>query len=631
MKTEAVDYKLLFESIPGSFLVLAPDLTIITASDDYLAMSMSVREAIAGKNIFDVFPDHPQDTNASGVANLKESLDGVLKNKAPHTMPVQKYNIRRPDGTFEERSWSPFNKPVLNAQGEVSYIIHYVEDVTDLLRNEKLLRSSDEIIRSEKKFRSVIEHNHEAISLLDANFHPIYRSPGTARMTGFDQTDWMERNGMSQTHPDDLEKIQKIMQEVSAHPGKPFPASIRQRHKAGHYIWMEGTITNLLEDENVQAIVVNMRDVTSKKNHEEQLLLFSSIINFSDDAIVSCNLHGIVTTWNSGAQQLFGWTQEEILGKSILLLIPENLHEEERRILRKIKQGDFVRHYETLRVKKDGSIIDVSLTASPIKNSEGFIIGASKISRDITSIKKANVSILKLNDNLERRAIDLQESNLELERFAYVASHDLQEPLRMVTSFLQLLKKKYSGQLDETAEQYINFAVDGGERMKKLIHDLLEYSRVGVNKDDYGQVDLNLLLVYVTGLFKESFVSTDAELIIGELPVIHAQKAQFTQLFQNLISNSVKYRSKKPLRIEIGCIEKGDAWEFFITDNGIGIDPKFNEKIFIIFQRLHNRTEYAGTGIGLSICKKIVERHGGKIWVESSLGEGCTFRFTLPK
>jgi light-regulated signal transduction histidine kinase (bacteriophytochrome) len=171
--------------------------------------------------------------------------------------------------------------------------------------------------------------------------------------------------------------------------------------------------------------------------------------------------------------------------------------------------------------------------------------------------------------------------------------------------------------------------VDGGERMKKLIHDLLEYSRVGVNKDDYAEIDLNLLIYYVTGLFKENIAG--AELIIHELPVINGRKAQFTQLFQNLLSNSIKYRGKEPLRIEIGCVEKKEEWEFFIRDNGIGIDPKFNEKIFIIFQRLHNRSEYAGTGIGLSICKKIVERHGGKMWVESSLGEGSAFRFTLPK
>lgn len=628
MKTGDADYKLLFESTPGLFLVLLPDLTIVTASDAYLEASMTVREEIAGRNIFEVFPDNPGDANANGVANLKESLYAVLKNKAPHTMPVQKYDIRRPDGTFEERSWRPFNKPVLNAKGDVAYIIHRVEDVTELLRMEK---SSDEIARSEKKFRSVIENNQEAISLLDANYNPIYRSPGTARMTGYDQEDWMKRNGMSQTHPDDLEKITKIMREVSANPGKTFAAAARQRHKLGHYIWMEGTITNLLHDEDVQAIVVNMRDVTDKKKHEDQLLLFSSIINFSDDAIVSCNLNGTVTSWNSGAQHLFGWTPEEILGKSILTLIPSNLHDEEHSILRKIKKGDFVRHYETMRMKKDGSLIDVSLTASPIKNSEGFVIGASKISRDITSIKKANAAILKLNDRLERRALDLQESNLELERFAYIASHDLQEPLRMVTSFLQLLKKKYSGVLDETAEQYINFAVDGGERMKKLIHDLLEYSRVGVNKDDYAEIDLNQLLEYVTGLFKESIIITNAELIIHDLPMIYGRKAQFTQLFQNLVSNSIKYRSKQQLRIEIGCIDKKYEWEFYISDNGIGIDPKFNEKIFVIFQRLHNRSEYAGTGIGLSICKKIVERHGGKMWVESSLGEGSTFRFTIPK
>lgn len=631
MKTEDADYKMLFEAVPGLFLVLTPDFSIVTASNAYLEASMTVREEITGRNIFDVFPDNPEDKHANGVARLRDSLNSVLQNKSPHTMPVQKYDIRRPDGSFEERSWRPLNKPVLNTQGEVAFIIHRVEDVTDLMRLEKEAHSSGEVARSEKRFRSAIENNHEAISLLDENFQPIYRSPGTTRMTGYDYEDLMKGGGISQTHPDDVEKVKMIMHDVAANPGKTFFVSMRQQHKAGHYIWMEGSLTNLLHDEHVQAIVANMRDITIRKKSEEQQLLLSSIINFSEDAIVSCDLTGIITSWNTSAEILFGWLHGEIIGKSILVLIPESHRTEELEMLEKVKRGDFVKQYETLRIKKDGSVIDVSLTASPIKSSEGMIIGASKISRDITAIKKANEAILKLNNSLEKRAEELLESNLELERFAYIASHDLQEPLRMVTSFLQLLKKKYGKQLDTTADEYIAFAVDGAERMKKLIHDLLEYSRVGVNKDDYSKIDMNYLLNYVAVLFKDRLASSGAELKIGELPFIEVRKAQFTQLFQNLLSNAIKYRSKRPLKIEVGCIEKKNEWEFFITDNGIGIDPKFTEKIFIIFQRLHSRAEYAGTGIGLSICRKIVERHGGKMWAESSLGEGSTFRFTIPK
>jgi PAS domain S-box-containing protein len=631
MKNEDPSFKVLFESVPGLYLVLDPAFTIITASDDYLSATMTVREEIAGKNLFEVFPDNPDDLHATGVAKLRESLQTVLRDKMPHTMQVQKYDIRRADGTFEERSWKPLNKPVLNEKNEVAWIIHRVEDVTEAMQLEKQLRISEEVVQSEKKFRSMIENNQEAISLFNANFEPVYRSPSTARISGYTMQEITEKNGVSRLHPADSEKVQQLLKEVAANPGKSFPISFRQLHKAGHYIWMEGTLTNLLHDEGVQAIISNMRDVTARKKHEEQLILFSSIINFSDDAIISSDAEGNITSWNAGAENLFGWLQEEALGKPIFLIIPDHKKQEELEILKNIREGKFVRHYETQRVKKDGSIVLVSLTASPIKNSEDMITGASKISRDITGLKKASNDIVDLNDALKKRATDLQESNLELERFAFIASHDLQEPLRMVTSFLQLLEKRYAAQLDATANQYIHFAVDGAERMKKLIQDLLEYSRVGVNRDDYSSINLDQLVSYACSVFNDRIISSGARLTIGKLPVIQGGKVQLTQLFQNLLSNAIKYKSQRPLTIEIGCIEKRQEWEFFITDNGIGIDPKFNEKIFIIFQRLHNRSEYAGTGIGLSICKKIVERHGGKMWVESSLDVGSTFRFTIPK
>jgi PAS domain S-box-containing protein len=631
MKTEDPSFKVLFESVPGLYLVLDPAFTIITASDDYLSATMTVREEIAGKNFFEVFPGNPDDIHATGVAKLRESLQTVLRDKMPHTMQVQKYDIRRTDGTFEERSWKPLNKPVLNEKNEVAWIIHRVEDVTEAMHLEKQLYVSEEVVQSEKKFRSMIENNQEAISLFNANFEPLYRSPSTARISGYTMQEITKKNGVSKLHPADSEKVKQLLKEVAASPGKSFPISFRQLHKAGHYIWMEGTLTNLLHDEDVQAIISNISDVTTRKENEELLLLLSSIISFSDDAIISSDTEGNITSWNAGAQNLFGWSAEEILGKPVLLIVPESKKQEELDILKNIREGKFVRHYETQRVRKDGNIVFVSLTASPIKNSEGVITGASKISRDITGLKKASNDIVNLNDALEKRATDLQESNLELERFAFIASHDLQEPLRMVTSFLQLLEKRYAEQLDATAKQYIHFAVDGAERMKKLIQDLLEYSRVGVNRDDYSTVNLDQVVNYACSVFNDRIVSSGARLTIGKLPLVQGGKVQLTQLFQNLLSNAIKYKSKRPLTIEIGCIEKKQEWEFFIADNGIGIDPKFNEKIFIIFQRLHNRSEYAGTGIGLSICKKIVERHGGKMWVESSLDEGSTFRFTIPK
>src|SRR5690606_33572297 len=221
------------------------------------------------------------------------------------------------------------------------------------------------------------------------------------------------------------------------------------------------------------------------------------------------------------------------------------------------------------------------------------IIGAMQ---DITERKENEKAVRKLNEQLNEHAIELAKSNEELERFAYVASHDLQEPLRMVSSFLQLLQKKYEAQLDEKANQYINFAVDGADRMKRLILDLLEYSRVGTNKDKLVPTDMNEVAAQMLQNFSNRITEKEASIQIGELPVVNGNRTQLTQLLQNLVSNALKYNTSFVPEVEIGCTEEADCWKFHVKDNGIGIDPKFADKIFIIFQRLHNRNQFSGTG-----------------------------------
>jgi light-regulated signal transduction histidine kinase (bacteriophytochrome) len=238
---------------------------------------------------------------------------------------------------------------------------------------------------------------------------------------------------------------------------------------------------------------------------------------------------------------------------------------------------------------------------------------------------------IKVQEDLKKLNKKLIESNKELEQFAYVASHDLQEPLRMVSSFLQLLEKKYKSQLDEAAHQYIHFAVDGSERMKTLINDLLKFSRVGTTVEEISEVDCNLLIKNVIKVYEEKINESGAKINVNKLPVVRANKTQVEQLFQNLIGNALKYRGNDVPCIEIGASDQAAGWVFYIKDNGIGIEKKFYDKVFVIFQRLHGKNEYGGTGIGLAICKKIVERHGGKIWIESEPGNGTTFYFNFPK
>jgi len=332
---------------------------------------------------------------------------------------------------------------------------------------------------------------------------------------------------------------------------------------------------------------------------------------------------------NEAAIRNYGYSEEEFLRMTITDIRPP---EDKFRLLSDVEAARSS-HEESRRdtwrhIKKNGDIIFVEVTAHPVEYDRRR--ARMVVVNDITDRKRSEQLLRQLNEDLKKRAAELAMSNAELERFAYIASHDLQEPLRMVSSFLQLLQKRYQGQLDEKAGQYIHYAVDGAERMKALILDLLEYSRVGVGKESFGAVDMGEIMAEVGNIFREKVISTRARVEMDLLPVVHGDKVQLTQLFQNLVGNALKYRSEEPPVIRIQVKEEPECWQFSVGDNGIGIDPLFFEKIFIIFQRLHNKSDYSGTGIGLAICKKIVERHGGRIWVESAPGKGSIFFFTIP-
>jgi light-regulated signal transduction histidine kinase (bacteriophytochrome) len=257
------------------------------------------------------------------------------------------------------------------------------------------------------------------------------------------------------------------------------------------------------------------------------------------------------------------------------------------------------------------------------------LIGASQ---DITKLKENEIRLNQLNEDLLLKAKELANSNAELEQFAYVASHDLQEPLRMVTGFLTQIEKKYASIIDETGKKYIDFAVDGAKRMRQIILDLLEFSRIGRNEGNKELLDLNVLVNEIIILAQKQIDEKTAVIKLQQLPVLPVYKAPLRQVFQNLIGNALKYsRSGIPPRISIAAKELEEYWKFSVSDNGIGISNEYFEKIFIIFQRLHNKDEFSGTGIGLAVTKKVIDNHGGKIWVESEEGKGSTFYFTIKK
>jgi light-regulated signal transduction histidine kinase (bacteriophytochrome) len=245
--------------------------------------------------------------------------------------------------------------------------------------------------------------------------------------------------------------------------------------------------------------------------------------------------------------------------------------------------------------------------------------------------RQAEAAIREANAALESQARELTRSNEELEQFAYVASHDLQEPLRMVSSYTQLLARRHADKLDGDAREFMDYIVDGAARMKQLIEDLLEYSRVGTRGHEFEPVQSGWALDRALVNLRAARDAAAAEVTRGTMPAVVADGAQLTQLFQNLVGNAIKFRGEAPPCIHVEGAQREDAWVFTVKDNGIGLDPQFGERIFMMFQRLHNKAEYPGTGIGLAICKKIVQRHGGRIWVDSQPGRGATFGFTIAR
>lgn len=385
-----------------------------------------------------------------------------------------------------------------------------------------------------------------------------------------------------------------------------YGSSIPQRESDGSILW-NGFIT----------------DITKLRNTQDKVRQFSQAVEQSPVSILITDTTGAIEYANKKFITTSGYSFEELIGQNPRFLKSGYKTDEEyKELWQSILNGNEW-HGEFYNKKKDGSYYWESASISPILNSEGKIVQFLEIKEDITARKIAEAQ-------LKNYADELKKSNKDLENFAYVASHDLQEPIRMVSSFLNLLSKKLEGQLDETSEKYIHFAIDGAERMKILINDLLQYSKVGNNKEKFSATNVNEVLLYIIHVLKESIENCGAVIIVKQMPVINANKLLINELFLNLINNALKYRGERMPEIEVGCTEEPGQNVFYVRDNGIGISAGNFEKIFVIFQRLHGKGEYSGTGIGLALCKKIVEIHNGRIWVESEKGMGSTFYFSIP-
>jgi len=353
---------------------------------------------------------------------------------------------------------------------------------------------------------------------------------------------------------------------------------------------------------------------------------YRGLLEAAPDAMVVVNQGGEIVLLNVQAEKQFGYQRDELLGQDVKRIIPkgfaerllsDGLRSAEVALAQQIGTG-----IELVGRRNDGSEFPIELMLSPLASAESVLVTAAI--RNISVRKAAETHLAQTIDELRR-------SNGDLEQFAYIASHDLQEPLRMVASYTQLIARRYKGKLDTDADEFIAFAVDGAERMQRLIQDLLLYSRVGTNGASPSDVSSERALNTALENLRSSIEMCAAIVTHDPLPTVFADEVQLAQLFQNLIGNAIKYKRLESPHVHISVARSTNAnWQFSVQDDGLGIEAKYFEKIFEMFQRLHKREEFAGTGIGLAICKKIVERHGGRISVQSQHGSGSTFVFTLP-
>ncbi|HVU23349.1 MAG TPA: PAS domain S-box protein [Opitutus sp.] len=417
--------------------------------------------------------------------------------------------------------------------------------------------------------------------------------------------------------------------------GNVWHGEIRNRAKDGTFYWVDTTIVPFLDDAGKPRQYVAIRaDITQRVRAEEARARLAAIVASSDDAIMAKTLDGTITNWNAGAERIFGYTAEEIVGKPVLELFPPDRRDEEREILERIGRGQMVDHFETERVRKDGRRVFVSVSVSPVRDESGRIVGAAKIARDITAARESREEIRRLNADLERRVAErtkeLEAANRELEAFSYSVSHDLRAPLRAMDGFSQAALEDFGPQLPEEGRHYLNRIRESAQRMGALIDDLLKLSRLSRTPVAQDLVDTEELVRLTLEELGAPWPERSVEMRVGLLPACRGDAALLKHVWSNLIANALKYtRRRRQATIEIGAVRSEGVDVFHVRDNGAGFDMRYAQKLFGVFQRLHRAEDYEGTGVGLAIVQRIVHRHRGRIWAEAAVDEGATFHFTL--
>jgi PAS domain S-box-containing protein len=390
-----------------------------------------------------------------------------------------------------------------------------------------------------------------------------------------------------------------------------------------------------LEQRVEQRTAALQSEVAVRKRTEEMHERLAAIVDSSDDAIVSKTLDGTISAWNRGAEKVFGYSAAEIVGKPMLVLLPPERIDEESGILARIRSGERVDHFETVRVRKDGTTIHVSVTISPIRDGNGAIVGVSKVARDITRRKTDELEIRNLNEELEeriaKRTEELAAANHELEAFSYSVSHDLRVPLRHIAGFSRILVNNFGPVMAVEAREYLQLIEDAVRRMGLLVEDLLNLAKLGHQPLKLCRTELNPIVDAVISILEPECEGHEVEWCIAKLPALECDPILMTQVFQNLLGNALKYSRNRPCSvIEVDSIQQpGKPPVIFVRDNGAGFNRKYADRLFGVFQRFHTASEFEGTGVGLATVHRIIQKHGGTIWAESEVDHGATFYFAL--
>ena len=591
---------------------------------------------------------------------------------SPWREPAQRYGFRasaafplqrqgKVIGAFTLYASEPkaFDREQVGLLESLSADISYALDDLDKERRRGL---AEESLRETRDYlENLIDYANAPIIVWDPSFKITRFNHAFERLTGLRAAEALDKQ-LDTLFPEEsrdasLEYISRTISgerwEVVEIPIKNINGSVRT------VLWNSANIYDK-DGTAVIATIAQGQDITDRKQAEWALRetkdYLENLIDYANAPIIVWDTSFRITRFNHAFERLTGLDARDVHGKPLDTLFPEMSKEDSLEYIKRTLSGERWEVVEIPIKKIDGSVRTVLWNSANIYDKDGTTALATIAQgQDITERKRAEEGLRKARDELEQRVQertadltkasmeqearaqelakkteDLIRSNSELEQFAYVASHDLQEPLRMISSYVQLLSRRYEGKLDKDADDFIAYAVEGTKRMQQLINDLLAYSRVGTRGKPPEPTDFEDVFSEATANLKMTTEEAGAVVTHDQLPTAMADKLQMVQLFQNLIGNAIKFRGKDVPRVHVSAKQEGELWVFSVRDNGIGIDPQFHDRIFTIFQRLHGRDEYPGTGIGLAVSKKIVERHGGRIWLESELGKGTTFFFTVP-